>query len=167
MDGGVQYVDQFLSWANASGIQVYIDIHCHIGSQNGFDNSGKATRVEWISNMTSYPPGMVTFAHWPVRSADWLGEFNTYNLTYDVINYEHIQHSFDTIQIIVDTYKDHPAVMGLEPINEPFEQSPLPVLKQFYWDGYLIVKQSAPHWKYIMHDSFRFSTDIWGGFMDG
>ena len=159
------YIDQFLTWAAKYNINVFIDIHCQIGSQNGFDNSGQATRIEWLSNKTSYPPGLVSFAHWPVRSANWLGEFNTVNLTYDVINYAHIQHSLDTIQIIVDLYKNNPAVIGLEPVNEPFEQSPVPVLKQFYWDGYLIVKESAPHWKYIMHDSFRFSRDIWGGFM--
>jgi len=29
------------------------------------------------------------------------------------------------------------------------------------------VKKSAPHWKYVMHDMFRFEIDLWGGFMAG
>ena len=167
VDGGLAYIDQFLTWAAKYNINVFIDIHCQIGSQNGFDNSGQAMDVKWSSNTTSYPTALTTFEHWPVRAARWLGDFNRFNLTYEVINYAHIQHSLDTIQIIVDLYKNNPAVIGLEPVNEPFEQSPVPVLKQFYWDGYLVVKESAPHWKYIMHDSFRFSTDIWGSFMAG
>ena len=71
------------------------------------------------------------------------------------------------IQEIVDRYSGHPGVLGLEPINEPWQYTPIDVLKNFYWEGYLIVKKSAPYWKYIMHDSFRLDTKIWGGFMDG
>lgn len=33
--------------------------------------------------------------------------------------------------------------------------------------GYLIVKRRAPSWKYVIHDSFRFTPDVWGGFMRG
>ena len=167
MDGGAAYVDQLLNWANASGIEVLIDIHCHIGSQNGFDNSGRSMLVEWTSNLTMYPAGLVTFEHWPVRTAHWLGPYDVYSNTYPSINWAHIMHSLDTIRIITERYKNHPAVMGLEPVNEPWEMSPIPVLKKYYWEGYLIVKSIAPTWKYVIHDSFRFFTNIWGGFMAG
>jgi hypothetical protein len=53
---------------------------------------------------------------------------------------------------IVDRYGGHPAVLGIEPVNEPWQFTPIDVLKRFYWEGYLIVKRSAPYWKYIMHD---------------
>ena len=71
------------------------------------------------------------------------------------------------IKIIVDTYGGHPAVLGLEPVNEPWQYTPIEVLKRFYWEGYLLVKRGAPYWKYVMHDSFRFDSGTWGGFMDG
>eukprot|EP01083_Nonionella_stella_P224352 798700_1 len=64
-------------------------------------------------------------------------------------------------------YGDHPGVLGLQPVNEPWEFTPTDVLKKFYWDGYLKVKERAPSWKYIMHDSGLFKPDVWGGFMDG
>lgn len=56
-------------------------------------------------------------------------------------------------------------ITGIEPVNEPWQYTPLDVLKRFYWEGYLIVKRKAPDWKYIMHDSFR--LEAWSGFMDG
>ena len=96
-----------------------------------------------------------------------MGTFDHTNATYSDINYENIQHALDTIEVIVDMYKDNPAVLGLEPVNEPWQYTPLDILKNFYWEGYLIVKKSAPYWKYIIHDSFRFDTRVWGGFMDG
>ena len=68
---------------------------------------------------------------------------------------------------MVEKYKDHPAVYGLEPVNEPWEFTPIDKLKRYYWNGYLIVKESAPDWKYVIHDSFRLDPNIWGGFMSG
>ena len=41
--------------------------------------------------------------------------------------------------------------------------TPIEILKRFYWEGYLIVKKSAPYWKYVMHDSFRLDPKVWGG----
>ena len=64
-------------------------------------------------------------------------------------------------------YKDKPAVLGMEPVNEPWQYTPIEELKRFYWEGYLIVKSIAPDWKFIMHDAFRFNVDTWGGFMQG
>ena len=109
----------------------------------------------------------ISFQHWPIRDARWLGYFDQSTASYPSINYENVQHSLAVIQDIVDRYAGHPAVLGLEPVNEPWQYTPIEVLKRFYWEGYLIVKQSAPYWKYIMHDSFRLDTSIWGGFMEG
>ena len=103
----------------------------------------------------------------PIRSARWIGEFDPETASYPEINHDNIQHALDVISLIVDRYSGHPAVLGLEPVNEPWQYTPEKELKQFYWEGYLIVKKGAPYWKYIMHDSFRFDTELWGGFMDG
>jgi glucan 1,3-beta-glucosidase len=96
-----------------------------------------------------------------------MGKFNITIVDYPEINYDNIQHSLDVIENIVKMYSSHPAVLGLEPVNEPWEKTPIKELKRFYWEGYLLVKKYAPYWKYIMHDSFRFDINIWGGFMDG
>jgi glucan 1,3-beta-glucosidase len=96
-----------------------------------------------------------------------MGTFDNHAINYTDINYENIEHSIKVVKEIVGRYHDHPAVLGLEPVNEPWELTPLNLLKQFYWDAYLIVKKQAPYWKFIMHDSFRFTPETWGGFMKG
>ena len=165
VEGGLEYVDRLLDWAYSRGISVLFDIHTAPGSQNGFDNSGKTNGFQWTSALSSDFAGLTTFEHWPIRTAEWIGTFDSDTATYSSINYVNIAHSLEVIQRIVDMYSGHPAVLGLEPLNEPWQYTPLDVLQRFYWEGYLIVKKSAPYWKYIMHDSFRLT--VWGGFMDG
>jgi glucan 1,3-beta-glucosidase len=167
VDGALDFVEQLLDWAYAAGLTVLLDIHTMKGSQNGFDNSGQTMGFEWTSSLTTEFGGLRTFQHWPIRTAEWIGKFDVANMSYPVINHDNIQHALDVIGVVADTYAGHPAVLGLEPINEPWQYTPLKTLQQFYWDGYLIVKQKAPYWKYIIHDSFRFDPNIWGGFMDG
>jgi glucan 1,3-beta-glucosidase len=166
-DGALDYVDKLLDWAHSYGLTVLIDVHTMKGSQNGFDNSGKTEGFQWTSVLNTYPAGLVTFEHWPIRTAGWMGEFDITSISYKKINRENIDHGLAVIQEIVNLYGDHPAVLGLEPINEPWQYTPIHELQNFYWDGYLIVKKAAPFWKYIMHDSFRFDVAVWGGFMAG
>ena len=166
-DGALDYLDTLLDWAHVYGLSVLLDVHTAKDSQNGFDNSGQTLGFRWTSGLSTYPRGLTTFQHWPIRSANWMGEFEVHTLNYTSINYDNIEHSLSVIQNLVDMYHDHPAVLGVEPINEPWELTPINELKTFYWDAYLIVKKKAPYWKFIMHDSFRFTPDVWGGFMKG
>ncbi|KAG7363490.1 cellulase glycosyl hydrolase family 5 protein [Nitzschia inconspicua] len=166
-DGALEYVDIMLDWAYSYGLVVLLDIHALKDSQNGFDNSGQAMGFKWTTAIKNEFTTDISFEHWPIRDARWIGTFDQENANYSSINFDNIQHSLDVIEIIVDKYKGHPAVHGLEPVNEPWQYTPIDVLKRFYWEGYLIVKRDAPYWKYIMHDSFRLDTNIWGGFMDG
>lgn len=166
-DGALGYIENLLDWAHEYGLSVLIDVHTAKDSQNGFDNSGKTLGFEWTSTLNVYPRNLVTFQHWPIRTAEWMGVFDRHNGNYTSINHSNIRHSLRVIQKIVDEYGGHPAVLGLEPVNEPWEKTPIEHLKRFYWEGYLIVKKKAPYWKYIMHDSFRFDPNIWGGFMAG
>jgi glucan 1,3-beta-glucosidase len=121
----------------------------------------------WTSALSSEFAGLTTFEHWPIRTANWMGIFDPKTVSYPEINYANIQHALDVIDLIVQRYGNHPAVLGLEPLNEPWQYTPIEELKRFYWEGYKIVKRGAPYWKYIMHDSFRFDPNIWGGFMNG
>jgi glucan 1,3-beta-glucosidase len=165
VEGGLEYIDQLLDWAYTHGLSVLLDIHTARDSQNGFDNSGQSMGFEWTSALSSEFAGLTTFEHWPIRSANWIGTFDTDTATYSSINYENIQHSLDVIAKVVQRYATHPAVLGIEPLNEPWQYTPIAELKRFYWEGYKIVKKTAPYWKYIMHDSFRLDPTLWGGFM--
>jgi glucan 1,3-beta-glucosidase len=167
VDGSLDYVDNLLDWAYSHGLSVLIDIHTAKDSQNGFDNSGKTMGFRWTSNLNSEFSGLTTFEHWPIRSAAWVGDFDPQTASYSSINYANIQHSLKVVLDVVTRYAEHPAVLGLEPLNEPWQYTPIDTLKRFYWEGYLIVKLKAPFWKYVMHDGFRFGPDFWGGFMEG
>jgi len=166
-DGALDYVDTLLDWAYANGLTVLLDIHTMKDSQNGFDNSGQAMGFKWTTALNSEYVSEQTFEHWPIRDARWIGTFDQDKGAYSTINYENIQHSLDVIEAIVNRYRLHPAVHGIEPVNEPWQYTPIEVLKRFYWEGYLIVKKLAPYWIYVMHDSFRLDANIWGGFMAG
>lgn len=164
-DGGLDYVDRLLDWIYERGMTVLLDIHTMKDSQNGFDNSGQAIGFQWTSELSSEFAGLTTFEHWPIRTANWIGTFDPKTATYTDINYANIDHALQVIREVVERYGGHPAVLGLTPLNEPWQYTPINTLKRFYWEGYLIVKSKAPYWKYIMHDSFRLTE--WGGFMAG
>jgi len=166
-DGALDYVDLLLDWAHSYGLSVLIDIHGVKGSQNGFDNSGQTRGFEWTSFQNPVMNNDVTFEHWPIRSAGWMGTFDPESAAYTHINHENIRHTLETVDIIVKKYASHPSILGLTPVNEPWQYSPIDELKRFYWEAYLIVKRTAPYWKYIIHDAFQFDPKIWGGFMDG
>lgn len=166
-DGSLEKVDWLLQIANKYNLKVLLDLHGVIGSQNGFDNSGQTTSVIWTSGENTDYTGAATFQHWSVRDAQWIGNFNISTLEYDYINQEHIQMTLEVISRMVSKYQFFPAILGLEPLNEPWQYTPIDELKRFYWEGYKIIKNNTltKDWRYIMHDSFRFDINIWGGFM--
>ncbi|KAL3664663.1 hypothetical protein V7S43_010412 [Phytophthora oleae] len=166
-DGAVEELDRVADLSAKYNIELLLDIHGLVGSQNGFDNSGKTSTVKWTSTISTQPVGATMFEHWPVRTAEWVGNFDAELGTYTSINYEHMVHSLDTVVAIVEHYASHPAVVGLEPANEPWELTPMDLLKEYYWRSYKRVKARAPHWKFVIHDSFRFGVQYWSQFMVG
>jgi glucan 1,3-beta-glucosidase len=148
-------------------IDLLLDIHGLIGSQNGFDNSGKASAVKWTSIASTQPVGTTTFEHWPIRMAEWAGTFDPVNHNYSSINYSNLNQSLTAVTEIITRYAKHPAILGLQPVNEPWELTPIQVLKDYYWKSYKRVKALAPHWKFVLHDSFRFGVQYWSTFMKG
>ena len=95
-DGSLEYVEWFLDLCDEYGISVLIDIHGVIDSQNGFDNSGQSQGLEWTSVESTEPVGVVTFEHWPIRSAGWMGEFDPHGF-YTSIKHENINRVLGTI----------------------------------------------------------------------
>ncbi|TDH70334.1 hypothetical protein CCR75_002904 [Bremia lactucae] len=166
-EGAIEALDRVADLANKYKIDLLLDIHGLVGSQNGFDNSGMASSVKWKSIASTHTSDTTTFEHWSLRSAEWAGEFDPVTNSYKSINYEHLNHSLTTVTAIVDRYANHPAILGLEPANEPWEHTPMDVLKDYYWKAYKRVKSRAPHWKFVIHDSFRFGVQYWSQFMRG
>ena len=41
-------------------------------------------------------------------------------------------------------------MLGVEALNEPWQFTPLDVLKAFYWDAYWAVRAAAPHWLFVI-----------------
>jgi glucan 1,3-beta-glucosidase len=61
-------------------------------------------------------------------------------------------------------YGKHPALVGIELLNEPRDQIPLKILQQFYRDAYTrLRKQVEPSVAIVFHDSFR--PLAWKNFM--
>jgi aryl-phospho-beta-D-glucosidase BglC (GH1 family) len=100
--------------AYSNGLTVLLDIHTMKDSQNGFDNSGQAMGFQWTTALNSEYVHEQTFEHWPIRDARWIGTFDQNTGSYASINYENIQHSLDVIEAIVNRYRLHPAVHGIE-----------------------------------------------------
>jgi glucan 1,3-beta-glucosidase len=111
----LDYLDTVLDWARAYGLSVLLDVHTAKDSQNGFDNSGQTLGFQWTSGLSTYPRDLTTFQHWPIRAANWIGDFDAQHINYTTINHDNINHSLRVIQKIVDRYHDHPAVLGIEP----------------------------------------------------
>ncbi|UIZ25536.1 hypothetical protein KXD40_006454 [Peronospora effusa] len=165
--GAVDALDRVADLALKYGLDILLDMHGLIGSQNGFDNSGRSMSVKWTSIASTQPVGTTTFEHWPIRQAEWAGTFDVENHNYSSINYSNLNHSIVVVEAIINRYKGHEAIMGIEPVNEPWELTPIKVLKEYYWKSYKRVKALAPLWKFIIHDSFRFGLVFWADFLRG
>ncbi|MGH7950771.1 MAG: glycoside hydrolase family 5 protein, partial [Limisphaerales bacterium] len=83
------------------------------------------------------------------------------------INWPETQNVQETLRILesfAQKYGTHPALYGIELLNEPSEKIPLEILQQFYQDGYArLRKHLGPGVAIVFHDSFR--PLAWKNFM--
>eukprot|EP00968_Pinguiococcus_pyrenoidosus_P016850 scaffold1638_cov258-Pinguiococcus_pyrenoidosus.AAC.74 len=165
--GALEELDRVLDLAAKYDLKVLLDIHAVRGSQNGFDNSGQTQDIVYTSIAQIVPIRTTTFLHWPTRAANWIGTWDRNLGNYTSINYDNLENTLAVIDIMVDMYKDVPVVWGIEPVNEPWEFTPMEILFQFYWDAYQMVRAKAPHWIFLMHDSFHLDPWFWDGYMEG
>ena len=191
-DGALEELDRVLLLCKKYGLNAILDIHTMRYSQNGMDNSGRTGNIEWKIEMTgtkdtptstsdidpsvpdpstaqsdaNFPSKFVRYRHWDIQSANWMGVYNATTKSYNQgININNINHGLEVVWEVVNRYKKNDVVVGLEPVNEPWWETPIPWLKHFYWESYQIVQRDAPHWVTLFHDSFRFYLQHWGSFM--
>ena len=70
------------------------------------------------------------------------------------------------LESFAQKYGKHPALYGIELLNEPRPAIPIEILQQFYLDGYTRIRAHAgPDVAVVIHDSFR--PLPWKNFMKG
>lgn len=164
-DNSIRYLNKVLNLCKKYSIKVLLDLHGVKDSQNGLDNSGQSSNIEYVvSPINKEYDSTLTFIHWPIIAGNWIGKFDNVAKNYSSINYNNIQFTKNVLYQMIDMYKNHPAVFAIEPLNEPWIYTPSTVLKDFYYDIYKYMNFNAPRLKFIFHDSFRDS--IWKGFLN-
>lgn len=153
MDGSEERVSWLLDTCQKYGIQVLLDVHAVKGSQNGFDNSGRAHRMTWIDENH--------FSHWEDSCGEWMGQWNSESKKYDNINWDNIHFAEETVFGLLDRWGNHPALFAVQPVNEPWWNSDIDTLKTFYRDVRQRMKEQTPHLKFVFHDSFIFNHGTW------
>ncbi len=160
MNGAAEHIEWVLDICAKYNISVLLDVHAVKGSQNGFDNSGQAQDLNWTSE--------TNFTHWPIHSANWLGEFDIKTKKYLHTNYANIHWTLSQHKAILQRFGAHSAVAAYEPVNEPWEFNNLYVLQEFYRAVRPIIRRYAPQAWAVFHTSFRFEATLWRDlFADG
>lgn len=144
MDGAADQIDKALDWAAKYNMTVLLDVHTAIGSENGFDNGGRAWGLEWINS--------THFSHWPNKRSEWLSQNGDSNQNW---NFAHVKWSLDQAEALLKRFGNHSAVIGYEPVNEP-DHLAGPMLKEFYREVRKLVQRYAPQAYFVFHDSFQF-----------
>jgi glucan 1,3-beta-glucosidase len=166
-DGAIEDLDRVLDLIHKYGMNVLIDMHAWMGSQNGLDNSGESLHVKWAveyQDHTYAPVG--TFEHWKYKGWNWLvPDTVPWATAMQNINKVHWDHTISTLKLVMARYGNHPAIWGLSPVNEVGMWTPMDVLRKYYWEAYWIVRNKNPNWMFIMDASFRGGEVAVGGFM--
>lgn len=77
-----------------------------------------------------------------------------------------IEETLRVLESFAQNYGAHPALCGIELLNEPRDVVPLEILQQFYKDAYVRLRQHLdPRVAVVFHDSFR--PLAWKKFMQG
>jgi len=153
MDGAEEHIQWMLDTCAKHNISVLLDVHAVRGGQNPFDNGGRAQKVIWIND--------THFSHWPNSQAMWEGEWNITEGKYDHINYDNLQWSLDVTENLLTRWGNHSALAAFEPVNEPWSNSNIDVLKDFYRAVRKLVQMYAPQAYFVFHNSFIYSPSVW------
>eukprot|EP00697_Spironema_sp_BW2_P002241 gnl/Spiro4/13017_TR6899_c0_g1_i1.p1 gnl/Spiro4/13017_TR6899_c0_g1~~gnl/Spiro4/13017_TR6899_c0_g1_i1.p1 ORF type:complete len:427 (+),score=104.05 gnl/Spiro4/13017_TR6899_c0_g1_i1:69-1283(+) len=131
---------RLLGYAAKYNLRVLLDLHGALGSQNGFDNSG-------------------------VRGDIWWPQPDSTGAT---VNISHTLNVIDGMLARINNPSDpaypfRSVVWGFELVNEPFATVDISTVRQFYYNGYNVVKSHNSAYAVVIHDSFRYPS--WAQFM--
>ena len=158
MDGAKEKIDWLMKMAEKYSMKVLLDVHALKGSQNGFDNSGQTNRLTWQD--TSH------FSHWPDDVGEWQGEWSDEKQAYTYINYDNINWSLSQTELMLQRWADDSSFYAFEPVNEPWWNSDLPSLFQFYRDCRAMLQRYNKDAKFVFHDAFIYDSGLWNTLFD-
>eukprot|EP00457_Paulinella_chromatophora_P002471 gb/GEZN01002476.1/.p1 GENE.gb/GEZN01002476.1/~~gb/GEZN01002476.1/.p1 ORF type:complete len:690 (+),score=90.84 gb/GEZN01002476.1/:27-2072(+) len=143
VEGGMKYLKRCIEWCKKHGIWVLLDLHSAPGSQNGYDNSGEleillpGQRPKWAADTEEreivLPNG--TFKNQTV--------------------YPHIDRTLRIIETIMQEFQWEPTVVAFEPLNEPSQRIPAPLLADFFHKAYSVVRQYRSDIAFVIGDSYN------------
>jgi len=137
---------QALDWAQTAGLKVLVDLHGTPGSQNGFDNSG---RMLESSNLHK----RVCTDNSAGRGGIGWNQGDT------------IAQTTAALQQIVSDHASHPAVAGIQPVNEPMGPSVgMGAIQSFYTSAYDLLNTDGN--AVVFHDAFE-TPQAWNSFLPG
>ena len=94
-------------------------------------------------------------------SQDKLEEwYDVYRKT-DWINQDNINWAIENVRGLMTRWGNHPAVYALEPVNEPWWNTDIPTLKDFYRSVRSVIREFNPEVKFVFHDSFIPDASVW------
>jgi glucan 1,3-beta-glucosidase len=159
MDGAAEKITWFLDTCAKYDIKVLMDVHAMKDSQNGYDNSGKASDVIWTSE--------TEFSHWPNQAARWFGDWNHTTNQYDDINYAAQEWGLQVHEGLLKKWGKHPAFYAFEPLNEPQFNPITEVLKKWYKKSRELVRQHTNDAWFVFHNAqLDFNPEVWNGLFD-
>ncbi|MBS3991451.1 MAG: cellulase family glycosylhydrolase [Erysipelothrix sp.] len=78
---------------------------------------------------------------------------------------DNIEKTIEVLEKVAHRYKDHPALWGIEALNEPRWDIDMTIIQQFYLDTYTRLRSIlSPSHTIVFHDSFR--NDQWVEFFE-
>jgi len=72
------------------------------------------------------------FSHWPNAAANWLGPWNLKTNQYDFINLDNVERSVKISKSFIERWGQHASFAAFQPVNEPWWNSDMGVLKGYY-----------------------------------
>ena len=67
ISGQAPYIRKAVTWARKHGLKVWLDLHGAPGSQNGFDNSGRAGETNWHRDPVNIERSRAVIAKWATQ----------------------------------------------------------------------------------------------------
>lgn len=95
-----------------------------------------------------------------------MGKWNVTAKKYDSFDYANINNSVRRCKEVLIRWGMHPAFAAFEPVNEPWENSDIDVLKDYYRQVRLLMQSYAPQAFFVMHDMFKFDMSLWNDLFD-
>eukprot|EP00897_Mesotaenium_endlicherianum_P006157 jgi/Mesen1/556/ME000105S10731 len=77
----------------------------------------------------------------------------------------YVQDSLDAIDWLAKKYCKHPALLGIQVLNEPRRLVPVDTIKQYYVQAYHIIRSYSPTASVLINCQIDGDPMLWGGFM--